>query len=169
MTLTLLGGAAPLQAHPMPDTEITVGRNAQTLNLVIKLPMSELMLALPPHYPRDAKALIGSNQRDLRAYFAAHTRLLAHGGRTVPVTIGSIRLNREHDPDVGNYAELEVRATARIAGHVPLSLVYDGVLHRVANHRAIVRDRAGRLLGVIRFSLAAKAATPLPLPLARRP
>lgn len=160
----LSGDVEPAIAHPMPDTEITVIRSEKELNLSIRLPMSELMLALPSQRSLDAGELLIDGQSDLRTYFAAHTRLVSSQDVTAPITIRSLQLNRDDDADIGSYAELEVIASVHVGGAVPLTLVYDAVLHRVANHRAIVRDNSGQLLGVIHYSLALKAATPLQLP-----
>lgn len=163
MAMVLIGAVDTLHAHPMPDTEITVARAAQVVNLTIRVPMSDLLAALPPRVSRNPRTLLGGGQRELRAYFAAHTRLVTRQGATLPITIGAVRMHRERDPSVGDYAELEVMAAARIGRDVSLSLAYDGVLHRIANHRASVRDGNGRLIGVIRYSLAAKRAAALPL------
>jgi len=161
--IPLLASARVL-AHPMPDTEIVVGRDATTVALDIRLPFHDLLLASPPGLPRDARTLLAGNQPSLRSYFAAHTRLLGPADRPVPVTIGTIRLHQDHGADVGAYAELEVRAVARVDAHVRIRLAYDAILHRIANHRALVRDHRGRPIGTIRYSLASRRASPLALP-----
>lgn len=164
LAVAALSQGVPVMAHPMPNSEVTVARGAQTVNLVIRVPLPELMLALPLQSPRDAKSLLSDDQRALQSYFAAHTRLLTMRGAAIPVTIGSIRLHQERNPDVGNYAELEVAASARIGGSARLSLAYDGVVHRIANHRVMVRDLAGRPLGTVRYNLSTKASSYVILP-----
>lgn len=150
----------------MPDTQITVARNARALAFIAQVPLSELLLTLPPEMPNDARLLLGNNMSVLRAYFVRHVHLSTGDGVRVPLAIRSIRLNRERDANVGSYAELQVTITALIGGQVPVSLAYDAVLHRVANHRALVTDSSGRSIGTVRYRLRTKSATPIGLPAA---
>jgi hypothetical protein len=156
-------------SHPMPDTEITVSGTATAVNLIVRLPMHDLLLALPPTAPRRTSALLADGQRDLRAYFLRHLRVLDRNNRPVPLKLGVIALHQDKSPNVGEYKELEVRAAASASQGEPLTLVYDGIIHRVINHRALVHDRRGELIGIIRFELATKRVRPLPLPPGRRP
>ena len=156
--------SAPVVAHPMPDTEITVSRGPATINLVIRVPMHDLMLALPKHAPRKAPQLLAADQPDIRAYFARHLHVLDDAHRHVPLRIGTVSLHRDRDPDVGVYEELEIHAFGTATSAKRLNLAYDGVIHRVINHRALVRDRAGKVLGIIRYELATKRTKGLLLP-----
>lgn len=170
--LVLQMGLGPAKAHPMPDSEIVVTRGGDRVDLTIRVPMDDLLLAMKDDpaakgLPRDAGALLAGDAAGLKAYVAAHVALeapLASGGKRVAVTVDSLREVADEDEDVGHYSELEVKAHGFVAGDVPLVLAYDLVLGRVANHRALVSDAGGKALGVIRYSLAEKKANALPLP-----
>lgn len=158
----LLPGAA--LAHPMPDTQIIVARSVDRVRLTIEVPLEDLRLALAGGSLPTPFALDGDTERRLRAYFAEHTRLTTGAEIALGATIDAIRLARHRDHDVGLYEELEIVASAPAKPTDALMLHYDGVLHQVANHRAIVNDTRGRRIGVIRYSLARKRTAPLALP-----
>lgn len=161
--------AGSVQAHPMPDTQIFVARNAQGITFVIRIPMDDVRLALPSG---DAQALSpdiaktgvlsGQDIRILRRYMTEHMALLVNG-QMLPLAIHGIEIARDHDADVGDYTQLVVDAQASLTRPVSAALAYDAVIHRIANHRAIVRKEDGTIMGVIRYSLADKKVAPLPL------
>ena len=148
----------------MPDTRITVARDAVGLRMTLRIPWPELLLALPAEVPRRAFGPTEEDLPRLRTYIAAHLRVVPEGSAPVPVTLHRIHIYESTDEDVGRYQEVEVVASVAILGEVPLVLDYDAVLHRVANHRAIVRDAGCAHIGVVRFSLAQRHATPVAIP-----
>lgn len=167
--LVLQMGLRPAKAHPMPDSEIVVARGAERVNFTIRVPMDDLLLAMKDDpaakgLPRDAGALLAGDQTGLKNYVAGHVALEADGKR-FRLVIDSLREVADEDEDVGHYSEAEMKAHGVVAGDVPLVLVYDLVLGRIANHRALVSDAGGKSLGVIRYSLADKKAETLGLPL----
>ncbi|KUP93480.1 hypothetical protein [Tritonibacter horizontis] len=161
--LAALAAAEPAVAHPMPDTEITVDAAPGRLTLTIRVALSDLDLAMPEASFTDAEALTLAEAEAVGAYFGAHVKLLSADGNSLPVALDQVRLLREDDPDVGAYEEVEVTASVLADPSQTLTLVYDAVLHQIANHRAVVRASDGTPLGVIRFDLATKRANPLAL------
>ena len=164
-------------AHPMPDSEIIVARGADRLDLTIRVPMDDLLLAMKGDaaaagLPRDADALLAKGQADdqaaLKAYLLKHMALEADGRRW-PLVIDAVRLVKDNDPDVGDYAELEIEVYGLIIGDEPAQLIYDLVLGRIANHRAVARGVDGKTIGVIRYNLADKKAEALDLPVVAGP
>lgn len=125
--------------------------------------MPDLMLALPTDMGR-ARTMLEPQPWRLKLYLAAHTHVVLRSGRMLPVSIETVRIHRTRAADVGSYAEVEVAASVRLDQRTPVVLRYDGVLHRVANHRVRVRTNAGRLIGVIEYRLATKQGTSLLLP-----
>ena len=163
-------------AHPMPDSEIIVVRWPDRVDLTIYVPMDDLLLAMKDDkaaagIPRDADTLLAkrqiNDQAAFKAYVASHVKLVTADGKAVPLTIDRLLKVADSDADVGDYAELEVHAYGDVAGDIPLTLVYDLVLGRIANHRALVHDEDGEEIGVIRYNLADKKAEALVLPAAK--
>lgn len=152
----------------MPDTRITVARDAEMLRMTIRIPWQELLLALPEEMPRHVVGPTEENFSHLRSYFIRHLHVVPEDNPPVPITLHWIRVYESSDEDIGLYREVEVVASTVVRGDVPLMLDYDAVLHRVANHRAIVRDSGCAPVGVVRFSLAQRHATPVVIPLASR-
>ena len=160
--LLLLGPSMAI-AHPMPDTEIKVEYHEDRLDLTIHVSLADLMLAIPDALSRDDESLTDAQQNVLRSYFGEHTQIFTESGNAVPVSIEQVRLVREQDAEVGRYEEVEVAVSAVVVPGQSLSLHYDGVLHQVANHRAIVYGSDGEPVGIIRFDLSDKRATPVVL------
>ena len=163
-------------AHPMPDSEIIVVRWPDRVDLTIYVPMDDLLLAMKDDkeavgIPRDVDALLAkgliNDQAAFKAYVASHVALVTADGKAVPFTIDKLLKVADSDADVGDYAELEVHAYGDVAGDVSITLVYDLVLGRIANHRALVHDEDGKEIGVIRYNLADKKAEALVLPAAK--
>lgn len=153
--LLTLGAAATVGAHPMPDTQIVVDRSANQIALTIRLPVAELLIAQP---------LAGLGNDDptpesiakLRAYFAGHTAIVDASGKRYPLTLKSIEIEKSSDAEVGTYSELVVRAIAPVTASEAVFLDYDGIMHRVANHRAFIQNAAGAEIGVVGYNLARK-------------
>ena len=143
-------------AHSMPDTQVVVDRSAQGVTLYLQAPVEDLALALGrPVAPED--------HATLHSYFVAHTRIETAAGHPLPVEIIRIDLVEDHHADVGQFSEVQVTATAPADAEATLILRYDGILHEVANHRALVYAPDGTRLGILRFDLAKKAPTTLTL------
>lgn len=157
--------AAPLLAHPMPNTEIAISIGAGSAVFEIAIPEPELRLALPPAWGRTGDLLAEPQRTQLARYFDAHFAVLTDTGVAVPHVIQSISRWQAGTPDVGEYQELRVRIVVpATAGFDPrsFSLRYDAVIHQVPNHFALVYlDRdfgTGRIshalpveVGVIRY------------------
>ncbi|WP_025031060.1 hypothetical protein [Nitratireductor aquibiodomus] len=155
-------------AHPMPDTEVIVDQEAQAITLTIRTSLETLGLVMREAPDNDA-TLTAAEDTALRTYFAEHTRIDTQNGVALPVTITEVRLLEGHHSDIGHFEEVEIKATAPVPSGSGLILRYDGILHEVANHRALVYAPDGRRLGVLRFDLSKKEPNVLPLESAVRP
>lgn len=167
MLLLAAGGVATptaSSAHPMPDTEITVVRGTERLRLTIRVPLDDLRLAIGEPSQRLTTTDGASSSKHLRKYFERHARLIKSNGTPVPMVIEAVRVTTDRNNDVGTYRELVVETSALIRSAEQVVLAYDGVLHQVANHRARVMDASGKLIGIIRFSMAEKRATRVAIP-----
>jgi hypothetical protein len=154
---------APVHAHPMPETEMKVVRSGGMLHLLIQVPLPDLMLALPTNMGR-ARTMLEPQPWRLKPYLTAHTHVVLPSGSTQHVSIESARIRRTRAADVRSFAEVEVTASVRLDQRTAVVLRYDGVLHRVANHRVRVQTNAGLPIGVIEYRLATKQGTSLLLP-----
>ena len=163
LLLPLLIAPVPALAHPMPDTEIAVAYKEDGIGLTIHVSLSDLILAVPASARLLDGPLTQSERESLASYFSEHIGIVTTSGSPLSVSIDNIRLERSEDAEVGHYEEVEVEASAAAVSGQDLILHYDGVLHQVANHRAIVRYADGTVIGIIRFSLAEKRAIPLKL------
>lgn len=148
----------------MPDTEIVVERTAEELRLTIRAPLSDLALAMPLAGLDADDRLDPQERAALEAYVKRHAALRSVEGTTYPIAIDAIAIVATRHSDVGNYRELDLRASSSVGGTKPLTLAYDGIIHRIANHRALVSSASGRPYGVIRYSLAVQDTNPVTLP-----
>ena len=152
----VLGGRT--DAHPMPNTVITVVATDGGARLRIAMPVSDLRLALPPRVAGIAHLDAESCRQDVRAYFDAHLAVLSASGDTQAHAIESIAVRRATDVDVGAYEELEmsvwVPATAAF-DPTHFRLHYDAIIHQVPNHIAVIQstnaDDPAMRLGAIAF------------------
>ena len=162
--LLALWTAAPAAAHPMPDTEITVLRTEAETRFAVRMPLSDLQLALPPGTMDDDDRLTAAERVNLAAYVFQHMAVSSLQREDLPLTINSIAIAAADDADVGPYRELEMIVSTPASATTPIRLTYDAIMHRVGNHRAFVASDAGETIGIIRFNLAEAGTNPVDIP-----
>lgn len=156
--------AAPAAAHPMPDTEITVLRGEAETHFAVRMPLSDLQLALPPGTMDGDDTLSAEERVKLAAYIFQHMAINSPQGEDLPLTINSVAIAAADDADVGHYRELEMVVSAPASAATPIRLTYDAIMHRIANHRAFVASDVGEPIGIIRFNLAEAGTNPVDIP-----
>ncbi len=173
--LSLPFAATRAEAHPFPNSVISLGVEEHLISLDIGIPAPELMHVLTGDANADAGAFLASHAQDLRAYLAAHIALRTGAGAVLPVLVRSMSLEMASDVDAGEYEQFRFRLEAPVPAGADarnFQLRYDAVIHQIPNHFALARIdrnfRAGLVghengveLGVIKYDFAAKAVPPL--------
>ena len=142
----MLSVTGTASAHPMPNTLIDVSADSQGTRLLIAVPLPELRLALPAHFPESADRMDEQTRQALTACFNEHFAILSTDGARRAHVVESLRVIESIDPDVGRYRELTLQVwVPASASFDPRSftLRYDAVMHQVPNHLAIVRVSRG--------------------------
>jgi HupE / UreJ protein len=120
-----------IYAHPMPNTDIAVRLDNSSIEFEIKIPVPELLLALPQN-----------EQITDEKYFREHIKILSKDSVRQPYNITSLEIATNTDEFVGDYQELNlVLEIAVNKGFNPRDflLEYDAVIHQVPNHFALVK------------------------------
>ena len=174
--LLILPLAAPRSdAHPFPNSVISLGVEDQLISLDIGIPAPELLHVLTGDAKSGANAFLANRPQDLRGYLTAHIALRTDTGVNLPVLVQSMSLEKAADADAGEYEQFRFKLEAQVpAGAYArnFQLRYDAVIHKIPNHFALARIdrnfRAGLVghengveLGVIKYDFAAKTVPPL--------
>ncbi|THH36127.1 hypothetical protein E4Z66_13820 [Aliishimia ponticola] len=164
-------GSDTARAHGLPGSVLTLQQAENRLELVIELPLEDLIIAeqkLAPLAEAEPGAPLPSQQASaIAAYFADH---LALGQDACPaaLTLTEARLRAAQDHHRGRYMLVIARfavAPADTAPLWPLELRYDAVMHEVRSHRAMVYWRAsdGAAQGLADFGYHTALRGPLVL------
>ena len=78
--LSLPFAATRAEAHPFPNSVISLGVEENLISLDIGIPAPELMHVLTGDANADASAFLASRPQDLRSYLAAHIALQTEAG-----------------------------------------------------------------------------------------
>jgi hypothetical protein len=149
----LLGGlacglaliAAPLAAHPLPGSTVTLLPDGDSLTVILTLPLHELDLAMPggtglDAAPPDGPLPVAAADR-IGAYLDDHLSLLADDGLDLALSLNSATVADATDDHAGTYDRVTVTFSAPVVpgGSVfPLTLGFDAVMHEVRSHQAAV-------------------------------
>ena len=80
VSLSLPLAATRADAHPFPNSVISLGVEEHLISLDIGIPAPELMHVLTGDAHADASTFLASRPQDLRAYLAAHIALQTETG-----------------------------------------------------------------------------------------
>ena len=164
-------------AHPLPGTTVTVSADADSVDLMVSMPLHELELAMPggtglgPSPPEGP--LPPDVQAALSAYLADHLDLAPAEGASLSPEVTEASIASATDDHVGRYDLVMLHLVAPIIPDqavFPLTLSFDAVLHEVRSHRATVllqpsgQDPAA--IAVIRLDSATGEAAPVVIPAA---
>lgn len=175
--LLCFAGCAAVRAHPMPNTDIAIRLNESAAALEIRIPVPDLVLALPESVrARPDTILSDAGTRSLvEAYFKSHLNVLSESGVAQPYNITSITVSNNTDEFVGDYQELllTVEVPAR-NGFNPRDFLlgYDAVIHQVPTHFALVKitqdfnngvfaEDNAVTVGAIRYDFSSQSVPPL--------
>ncbi len=162
------------EAHPFPNSVISLGVEEHLISLDIGIPAPELMHVLAGDANADASGFLANRPQDLRAYLAAHIALETETGADLPFQVRSMSIEKAADADAGEYEQFRFKLEAPVPAGADarrFQLRYDAVIHQIPNHFALARIdwnfRAGLVghengveLGVIKYDFATKTVPP---------
>jgi hypothetical protein len=158
---------ANIYAHPMPNSEISIRLDETIITLEIKLPVPELVLALPK--------TVEVTDKNIESYFREHLKILSKDGVSQDYKIASLKIEKSVDEFVGEYRELNLLVEVDVNAEFnprDFRLEYDAVIHQVPNHFAIVKitqdfnngilsEEKAVAVGVIRYDFANNKVPPI--------
>ncbi|HEY0426394.1 MAG TPA: HupE/UreJ family protein [Pyrinomonadaceae bacterium] len=164
-----------VQAHPMPNTDIAIRLDESFVTLEIRIPVPELVLALPESVRMRPGTILSDSRGIVEAYFKNHINVLSKSGAAQSINITSLSVSNSTDEFVGDYQELLLTAEVPVRdGFNPRDFLldYDAVIHQVPNHFALVKitqdfnagvftgDKAVSV-GAIRYDFSSELVPPL--------
>ena len=173
--LLCLAGCLIVQAHPMPNTDISVRLDESKVTLEIKIPVPEFVLGFPKSEGVTTENLLVESCEKVEAYFRLHLQILSRSGVAQDYSITSLSVDGNTDEFVGDYQELIAEFAVPVRDDFnprDFFLAYDAVINQVPNHFAIVKitqdfnngvfaeDKA-MTVGVIRYDFSNNSVPPL--------
>jgi hypothetical protein len=140
LALLALLVAAPAAAHLMPNSVISLDFDRASVGAELLIPASELGYATDHRLAVSAATGVGAERPFLAAYIRSHLAMAAPDGRPWRVAITGFEVRA----DAWN---TDIAATLRLtpppgASARRMTLAYDGVIDRVANHFVLVFARS---------------------------
>jgi hypothetical protein len=173
----MLSCAASLtvNAHPMPNTDIALRLDETVIKIEIKIPVLEFVLAFTTEENLTPENLLSDSREKVKAYFGQHLHILFKSGAAQDYSIDSLNTDSSSDEFVGDYQELIANFEVPVRGDFnprDFVLAYDGVIHQVPNHFALVKitqdfDRGifdeskAVTVGAIRYDFTTNSVPPL--------
>ena len=142
-----------LLAHPSPNTLVFLDIKADGVAAELRLPVSELGVALNPAAPKKAEELLGNFADSLKIYLRNHITPLSMDGQKWTVEVGEMRLEDATNPQERNaLQDIVVRMWLKPpsgASSRQFMLNYDVVMHQVVTHSALVSIRQDWETGIV--------------------
>ena len=142
-----------LLAHPSPNTLIFLDIKTDGVAAELRLPVSELGMALNPTAPKTAEQLLGSFKDSLKTYILSHITPLSMDGEKWSVAVGDMYLENVENPEDRNaLQDIIVKIWLKPptgASSRQFILNYDVVMHQVVTHSALVSIRQDWETGIV--------------------
>ncbi|MFJ3775355.1 HupE/UreJ family protein [Streptomyces sp. NPDC090075] len=141
---TLLLGASPAAAHPMPHSVVQLDVYQSSVAARLELPVSDFSRASGIDLTRTTKARLPSRAAAVRAYLLKHIHPTTAQGKAWRVSIGALSLSRTQQTSTGPYRELTARATLTPPAGADVrhfTFDYDAIVHQVVTHVILVTVR----------------------------
>ncbi|MCX5559561.1 HupE/UreJ family protein [Streptomyces sp. NBC_00038] len=172
---TLLLGASPAAAHPMPHSVVQLDVYKDSVTARLELPVGDLATASGIDLTTIKSAALPTKAEAVRAYLAQHIRPTTLKGEAWQVSIGALSLGRTQQTSTGPYRELVAKAVFTPPAGADVrhfTLDYDVIVHQVVTHVALVTVRqdwaAGRVgevgttqVGTVRLDVRKMSVEPL--------
>lgn len=151
---TLLLGASPAAAHPMPHSVVQLDVYKDEVTAQLALPVGDFTTASGIDLNTLAPSALPAKAQAIRTYLAAHIHPTTLKGETWQVTIGALSLSRTEQTSTGPYRELVAKAVLTPPAGADVrhfTFDYDVIVHQVVTHITLVTVRqdwaAGRVTG----------------------
>ncbi|MFJ3798397.1 HupE/UreJ family protein [Streptomyces sp. NPDC090088] len=141
---TLLLGASPAAAHPMPHSVVQLDVYQSSVAARLELPVSDFSRASGIDLTGTTKAQLPSRAAAVRAYLLKHIHPTTAQGKAWRVSIGALSLSRTQQTSTGPYRELTARATLTPPAGADVrhfTFDYDAIVHQVVTHVILVTVR----------------------------
>ncbi|XUL88410.1 HupE/UreJ family protein [Streptomyces galilaeus] len=151
---TLLLGASPAAAHPMPHSVVQLDVYKDSVTARLALPVGDFATASGIDLTTVKSTALPARSRAIRTYLAAHIHPTTLKGEAWQVTIGALSLSRTEQTSTGPYRELVAKAVLAPPAGADVrhfTFDYDVIVHQVVTHITLVTVRqdwaAGRVTG----------------------
>lgn len=151
---TLLLGASPTAAHPMPHSVVQLDVYQASVTARLALPVDDFSRASGIDLNTIASTALPTKAVAIRTYLARHIHPTTLKGKAWQVTIGALSLSRTEQTSTGPYRELIAKAVLTPPAGADVrhfTLGYDVIVHQVVTHVTLVSVRqdwaAGRVTG----------------------
>ena len=151
---TLLLGASPAAAHPMPHSVVQLDVYKDSVTARLALPVGDFATASGIDLTTVKSTALPAKSKAIRTYLAAHIHPTTLKGQAWQVTIGALSLSRTEQTSTGPYRELVAKAVLTPPAGADVrhfTFDYDVIVHQVVTHITLVTVRqdwaAGRVTG----------------------
>ncbi|MBK3580594.1 HupE/UreJ family protein [Streptomyces sp. MBT65] len=151
---TLLLGASPAAAHPMPHSVVQLDVYKDEVTAQLALPVGDFTTASGIDLNTLASTALPTRSKAIRTYLAAHIHPTTLKGEAWQVTIGALSLSHTEQTSTGPYRELVAKAVLTPPAGADVrhfTFDYDVIVHQVVTHITLVTVRqdwaAGRVTG----------------------
>ncbi|MGW2620711.1 HupE/UreJ family protein [Streptomyces sp. NPDC001500] len=172
---TLLAGASPAAAHPMPHSVVQLDVYQHSVSARLELPVDDFSRASGIDLTRTTSAALSARAAAIRAYLGKHIHPTTTQGKAWQVAIGWLTLSHAAQTDTGTYRELVAQAELTPPAGADIrrfTFDYDVVVHQVVTHTALVTVRqdwsSGRVdgegstqVGTVRIDTGTMSIAPL--------
>ncbi|WP_406007814.1 HupE/UreJ family protein [Streptomyces sp. NBC_00637] len=141
---TLLLGASPAAAHPMPHSVVQLDVYQTSVSARLELPVDDFSRASGIDLTKTTSATLSVRATAIRAYLRAHIHPTTTRGKAWQVAIGRLTLSRTVQTDTGTYRELVAQAELTPPAGADVrhfTFDYDVIVHQVVTHTALVTVR----------------------------
>lgn len=128
-------------SHPMPSSVIVLDVKSKSIHCELQLPLKELQFAVPFDVTMNTVHLLKNHERELSKYILSHFSIRGKSGDKWDVHIDKMNVLKTEQVATGKYEELIVQLVItpkRTNNLREFSIHYDGILHQVVTHRALV-------------------------------
>jgi hypothetical protein len=131
-------------AHPVPNSLLIFDIKEKTIMAEFQLPLSELELAFGKSLISNPQLSLQNYNTELKNYILGHTHIYGENGQLWKVNIVKMEIGKAEQSYTGVYNQLEVYLVWNIPekeSNRKFTLRYDGIVHQVINHQALVSIR----------------------------
>jgi hypothetical protein len=141
---TLLLGASPAAAHPMPHSVVELDVYQASVSARLELPADDLARASGIDLSDTTQATLPERAEAIRTYLAQHIHPTTSEGEAWQISVGDLNLSSTEQTSTGPYRELIAEAVLTPPARADVrhfTFDYDVIVHQVITHTALVTVR----------------------------